>query len=115
MSKKLPISFGVVLAVLAISFILIPGGTALSGKVESGHYYLGSHGHFQETSRSLFMLSAFLSAAIGLVLPAYATILTIWRESRKPTGNRWLWLGPIFISLFGLGLFFSSIRCLSWI
>jgi hypothetical protein len=114
MRKKVVIIVGLVLLGLVIPFILMPGGTALAGQVVSGHYYLGSHGHFREVSQSIFVLSAILSASIGLVLPVYATVFTMWRESSKPTGNRWLWLAPLFFSLLGLTLFFSSLRCLSW-
>ena len=114
MSKKVPIIVGLILAGLVISFVLMPGGSALAGKAASGHYYLGSHGHFREVSQRIYVLSALLSTAIGLVLPVYATVFTMWRESSKPTGNRWLWLGPLFALLLGLTLSFSSIQRITW-
>ena len=112
MRKTIVIIIGLVLLGLVIPFALMPGGTALAGQVMDGHYYLGSHGHFREVSRGIYVLSALLSASIGMVLPIYAFVFTMWRESRKATGNRWFWLGSLFFSLLGLTLLFSSVRCL---
>src|SRR5476651_1102407 len=106
MSKKFPIIVGLILVAVAIPLVALPGGSALNGKAVSGPYYLGSHGHFRAVSLSIYVLSALSSAAVGLVLPVYAAVFTIWRESRKPTHNRWVWLGPLFFSLLGLTLFF---------
>src|SRR5450631_1813970 len=113
MSKKLVIITGLVLLGLVIPFALMSGGTALNGQVIGGHYYLGSHGHFREVSPGIYFFSAILSATIGVVLPIYAFVFTTWQESRKPTSNRWWWLGPLLASLFGLILLFSSVRCLT--
>ena len=113
MHKSLPIIVGSVLAGIVILFVAIPGGSAVNGNIVSGHYYLGSHGHYREVSRRIYGLSALSSAAIGLMIPLFVSVMTIWKESRKPSFNRWFWLGPLFALLLGLTLFFSSIRCVT--
>ncbi|HEY3762201.1 MAG TPA: hypothetical protein VGN23_10695 [Verrucomicrobiae bacterium] len=113
-TKILTMGAGVILFALVVSFCLMPGGFALGGKVSSGHYYLGSHGHYREVSRNIFVLSALLGIGIGFMLPVYAIVFTMWRESVKPSGNRRIWLRLFAISLAGLMLLFMSIRCLMW-
>ncbi len=33
------------------------GGTALNGKVENGHYYLGDHGYYTEVTPTVYSLN----------------------------------------------------------
>ena len=39
------------------------GGSAGLGKVENGKYYVGSHGHYTEVSKSAFQLDKWLEAS----------------------------------------------------
>ncbi len=114
MSKTLTNVLGLVWIVIAVSFFafsMIVGGAAITGKVVAGHYYVGSHGNYPEVSRGVYLLSAFLSAAFGLSLPALAGVMT-WRESRKSSFNPLLWIGPFLALIVGLAFCYSSIHCI---
>ncbi|HZW74452.1 MAG TPA: hypothetical protein VFF43_12940 [Caldimonas sp.] len=36
---------------------LVLGGDAINGKIEAGHFFLGSHGHYTEVSEHVFTYS----------------------------------------------------------
>jgi len=115
MSKSAPIIVGLLWVSTGILFFahgMISGGAAITGKVVSGHFFLGSHGNYPEVSRGVYVLSAFLSALFGLCLPVFAGVMT-WRESHKPTFNPLVWIGPVFALVAGLALCFSSVRCIA--
>jgi hypothetical protein len=51
------------------------GGSAGIGKVESGRYYVGSHGRYTEVSRSAFQFSKWHEwSAAGLMLVALVVL-----------------------------------------
>ena len=66
-----PAIFGLVvanfLAFAALSFYL--GGDALSGKVELGRFYLGSHGHYTEVSHQVFRYSQMHAQSVEYSMP----------------------------------------------
>lgn len=45
------------------------GGDAISGKIESGHYFLSSHGHLNEVSRRVFAYSRFHTYSVFITHP----------------------------------------------
>ena len=58
----------VLLAVINfLAYVLISlhlGGDAVNGKIDSGHYYLGSHGHYTEVSQRVFTYSRWHTYAV---------------------------------------------------
>jgi hypothetical protein len=52
------------------------GGDALNGRVEAGHYYLGSHGRLTEVSRDVFTYSWW--HAVSLMVTQPLALLTGW-------------------------------------
>ena len=114
MSKTLPIIVGLAwvgTAILFLAFSMIAGGAAVTGKIVAGHYYLGGHGNYPEVSRGVYVLSALFSMAFSVSLPVFAGVMT-WHESRKPTFNPFLWVGPLLALVVGLIFCYLSIRCI---
>ena len=58
------------------------GGDALAGKIEDGHYYVSSHGHYTEVSHAVYLYSKVHAVSIfvthGL---AFITALMPGRET----------------------------------
>jgi hypothetical protein len=56
------------------------GGSATNGKIENGHYYVGSHGRYTEVSRSTWQFSrwheysAILSTFVFLLLGIFLAV-----------------------------------------
>jgi hypothetical protein len=59
------------------------GGDAVNGKIENGHYFLSSHGHLQEVSKSVFLYSKIhcLSAMAGIPILMIAVVQYNYRKS----------------------------------
>lgn len=92
-------------------FSLIAGGMAVNGKIIGAHYYLGAHGNYPEVSRATYVMSALLSAAFGFTLPIFAGVM-VWCESREPTFNPLVWIGPLLAVAVGLVACYLSMRCI---
>jgi hypothetical protein len=113
-NNGLPILVAVAWLVISFAFLtfsLVTGGAAITGRIAAGHFYLGSHGNFPEVSRFIYLTSAILSTAFGLSLPIFAGVMT-WRESRKPAFNRFLWVGAFIALAAGLAFCYTSFRCI---
>ncbi len=60
---KLQLTIGLFSIIAILNFLLFmvitqnQGGSALNGKVENGHYYLGEHGHYTEVSQAVYLLN----------------------------------------------------------
>lgn len=83
-----PVSFRVIwLGAIAnfASFWIIAvvcGGDALNGKEEAGKYFLSSHGHDTEVTRSFFEYSRFHALSIWITHPL-AIVSLAWVLGRK--------------------------------
>ena len=47
------------------------GGDAVSGKIEAGHYYVASHGHYTEVSRALYIYSYIHTVSVFVTYPLF--------------------------------------------
>ena len=66
------------------------GGSAGAGKVENGKYYLGSHGHYTEVTRSTFLTSKGIEGgAILMFLIALLISLDMVFSKRKWGDQKW--------------------------
>ncbi len=60
---KLQMTIGLFTIIAIPNFLLFmiitqnQGGSALNGKVENGHYYLGEHGQYTEVSQAVYSLN----------------------------------------------------------
>ena len=104
------LGIGLVFAV----FSYATGGMAINGKLVAGHFYLGADGHFVEVSRGIYVVSALLSTAFGLTIPAMSGVMiwSEWGQSRQSTYLRYGWPGFLVALAVGLGVCFVSIRCI---
>jgi hypothetical protein len=67
------------------------GGDALGGKVEDGHFYLGSHGRYTEVSRPGYIASAgglAFWALSGLIVAIGAAMFGAGREWASASAGR---------------------------
>jgi hypothetical protein len=78
--KKIVLLTMVLLLALNFATFLIGatylGGDAFNGKYENGHYYLGSHGRFIETSGDIFRYSQWHIRSLFITMPLL--LLFIW-------------------------------------
>ena len=58
------------------------GGDALNGKVENGHYFLGSHGRFTEVSFDVFTYSQWHTRSVFVTHSLF--FAAAWLLSRRP-------------------------------
>jgi hypothetical protein len=66
------------------------GGSAGAGKAENGKYYLGSHGHYTEVTRSTFLVSkAIEGGAVLMFLVALLISLDMAFSKRKWGDLKW--------------------------
>jgi hypothetical protein len=58
------------------------GGDAVNGKIQAGHYFLGSHAHLREVSASVFLYSKIhcLTAMGGLIILMIAVVQYNYRK-----------------------------------
>jgi len=80
--------------VLFVGTIVALGGDALTGKVESGRYFLGNHGQFIETTRAAFRFSAIVEDSLvygTFPLGVLAALLRPRKEGRERP--RFWWKG----------------------
>jgi hypothetical protein len=87
------------------------GGAAITGKIVTGHYFVGMHGHYPEVSRGTYVLSAVLSALFSVSFPVFVAVMN-WGPSRKPAFNPFMRIALLLALFMGLGFCFSSIRCI---
>lgn len=63
------------------------GGSALNGKIEAEHYFLGSHGQYREVSREFFLFSRIQEIVTLILHFSLMSIAVIWtlkdRRSKK--------------------------------
>jgi hypothetical protein len=81
--------------VLFVGSIVALGGDALTGKVEGERYFLGNHGQFIETSRTIFWFSAIVGRTLvygTFPLGVLAALLRPRNESRRERPRFW-WKG----------------------
>ena len=94
--------------------VSIPEGAAITGKIESGHYYVGSHSDYKEVSRTWYVFNASLTAVVGLATLAVFP-WAIWNEAREKDEPPFHPLRIVFalISLLvGCMFFFGSLSCI---
>ena len=60
------------------------GGDAANGKIDDGHFYLGSHGHYTEVSARVFAYSKWHTYSVWLTHSA-AFIAACWLWLRDRT------------------------------
>jgi len=53
-----PIYAWLIVTAVFIIVSLAMGGTAVNGKIENGHFYLGEHGVYKEVSKTTYITSA---------------------------------------------------------
>jgi hypothetical protein len=87
------------------------GGAALNGKIETGRFYLGLNGHFQEVGRGQYAVNAALNVIWPLALlsglPGLVRLFPSTSDSRKL--NKFL----IFFFCLGFGgISIASLVCL---
>ena len=59
------------------------GGSAINGKVEHGHYYVGSHGNFTEVSRAVWTYSYIHGFSQWITFPLF--FFGVWLMHRQKT------------------------------
>ena len=73
-------------------FVLVSihlGGDAVSGKVSDGHFFLGSHSHYTEVSRGVFIYSKWHTYSVFVTFPmAFIAAYLSSRSHRKLAGPR---------------------------
>ena len=75
---------GIIVVLNFVSFFVVCmllGGDALNGRVINGHYFLGSHGKFTETSAAIYRLSAIHAISQFVAVPTW--LLASWRAERR--------------------------------
>ena len=63
------------------------GGDALGGKVEDGHYFVTSHGHYTEVSHAVYMYSKVHAVSI-IVTHALAFITALMPAKDRARGEK---------------------------
>lgn len=73
-----------------IAFLIMTsylGGDAVNGKVVSGHYYVGSHGHYSEVGLGTFLYSKIHTYATFMTFALFISLLLVvelWGEKKLP-------------------------------
>ena len=60
---------GMVNFFIFVSIALGLGGDAINGKIENGHYFLRSHGHFTEVTSGIFIYSKWHTYSLFVTHP----------------------------------------------
>lgn len=77
----------IVFAIIA----LILGGTASNSKIESGHYYLGDHGKFQEVPYVIFLYSQLHGLSLLISFPlSFVAFIVYWITGGEITRHKLL-------------------------
>jgi hypothetical protein len=81
--------FFIGIANFAVFFVmaLLLGGDAVSGKIESGRYYLSSHGRLTEVSRRTYFYSRYHTYSVWIMHPL-AILSAIAAQSAKKKGEQ---------------------------
>jgi hypothetical protein len=87
---------------------LIAGGTAISGKIENGRFFLGEHGAYTEVTRLGYILSTVNTFVMGVLFPFAASWKSENIESRQVKRFRLFFV--VFASFIGGGFALASLR-----
>lgn len=63
------------------------GGDAVSGKIEAGHYYVASHGHYTEVSRALYIYSYIHTVSVFVTYPLFFICGYILDRKKRRDGS----------------------------
>jgi len=63
------------------------GGSAGAGKIEDGKYYLGSHGHYTEVTRSTFLVARAIEGSAVLMFLIALLVSTDMVFSKRKWGD----------------------------
>ncbi len=76
---------GMINFIIFASIALGLGGNAVNGKIENGHYFLISHGHFTEVTSSIFIYSKWHTYSLFVTHPLAMLFGYLYHRKKSQT------------------------------